>query len=107
MERARTEWLCSLGFEQDELMRDPGILFAVRRAEVDYLRPARLNDRLLVISRLTRVAGASLDFAQQIRRDDEEPVLCEGRVRVVCLRAGDLRPTRIPQQMLDRFPSQD
>ncbi|MEJ1469461.1 MAG: YbgC/FadM family acyl-CoA thioesterase, partial [Candidatus Sedimenticola sp. (ex Thyasira tokunagai)] len=48
MERARTEWLRQLGFEQDELLEKEGILFAVRRVAVDYLRPARFNDELLV-----------------------------------------------------------
>ncbi len=105
MERARTEWLRSLGFEQDDLMRDPGILFAVRRAEVDYLRPAHFNDRLIVVSEIERAAGASIDFAQMVRREDETAPLCRGRVQVVCLRAGGLRPTRIPDAMISKFQS--
>ncbi|MGB5569099.1 MAG: YbgC/FadM family acyl-CoA thioesterase, partial [Sedimenticolaceae bacterium] len=48
LERARTEWLRYLGFGQDTLMRDAGILFAVRRVEIDYLLPARFDDALLV-----------------------------------------------------------
>jgi len=48
MERARTEWLRSLGFEQDELLKRDNILFAVRSISLDYLKPARFNDRLLV-----------------------------------------------------------
>lgn len=107
MERARTEWLRSLGFEQDELIRDPGILFAVRHAEVEYLRPARFNDRLIVVSEIERVAGASIDFAQTVRREDETAPLCRGRVQVVCLRAGELRPTRVPRSMVEKFRLQD
>ena len=60
MERARTEWLRALGFEQDHLIRDEGILFAVRSASLEYHRPARFNDQLLVGVRLAerrRAAG--------------------------------------------------
>lgn len=103
MERARTEWLRSLGLEQQVLMSEAGILFAVRRAEVDYLRPARLDDALQVVTEIDRLAGASLDFLQSVRREGETGALCRARVQVVCLRAGDLRPTRIPRSVIEKF----
>ena len=96
LERARTEWLRHLGFEQDALMRDPGVLFAVRRVELDYLLPARFNDRLEVHSRIVRLAGASLDFSQTVVRLDDGAELCRGQVRVACLSVDDLRPARLP-----------
>ena len=107
LERARTEWLRHLGFEQDALMRDPGVLFAVRRVELDYLLPARFNDRLEVHSRIVRLAGASLDFAQTVVRLDDGAELCRGRGRVACLRVDDLRPARLPAAIKRRLTTRE
>jgi len=103
MERARSEWLRSLGFEQDDLMRDPGVLFAVRRVEIDYQHPARFNEQLCVFSSIVAIGGASLDFAQRIERVGDGDSLCRASVRVACLRAKDLRPARIPAAIRDRL----
>jgi acyl-CoA thioester hydrolase len=100
MERARTEWLRSLGFEQDVLSEREGILFAVRRVELDYLRPARFNDLLMVTVDLAGRGGASLDFEQEVRRDADGALCCRGRVQVACLSSRTLRPNRIPQTLL-------
>jgi len=99
LERARTEWLRSLGFVQDALMRDPGVVFAVRRVEVDYLQPARLDDALAVHARIAERRRASLVFEQEIRRGPE--VLCRGVVKVACLGASSLRPTPIPPAIVE------
>jgi acyl-CoA thioester hydrolase len=98
MERARTEWLRRLGLEQDHLRDEYGILFAVRSLAVDYLLPARFNDVLHVSVEPERAGRASLDFRQQIRRDDTTAgqLLCQGRVKIACLDAAGLRPRRIP-----------
>ena len=96
MERARSEWLRSLGFEQDVLMRDPGILFAVRHVELDYIQPGHFNDELRVVSTVQRLTGASIDFDQRILRTADDALLCRGKVQVACLRASDMRATRIP-----------
>lgn len=102
-ERARTEWLRTLGFEQDALLRDAGVVFAVRRVEVDYLRPARFNDLLAVQARVAERGRASLVFEQEIRRDGE--VLCRGLVKVACLDAASFRPAPIPQAVLEVLPN--
>lgn len=94
MERARTEWLRSLGFEQDQLIRDAGIIFAVRAVEVDYLRPARFNDALMVTAEVVHNGGASITFRQEVRRGDE--VLCRGKVKIASLDAQTLRPKPAP-----------
>ena len=99
LERARTEWLRILGFEQDALMRDQGVLFAVRRVEVDYLKPARFNDALWVHARVAERGQASLVFEQEIRRGPD--VLCRGVVKVACLDAASLRPTPIPPAIVE------
>jgi len=94
MERARTEWLRSLGFEQDQLIRDAGIIFAVRAVEVDYLRPARFNDALEVTAAVVHHGGASITFQQEVRRGDQ--VLCRGKVKIASLDAQTLRPKPAP-----------
>jgi len=100
MERARTEWLRGLGFEQDALRAREGVLFAVRRAAVDYLWPARFNDLLRVTVGLARSGGASLDFAQEVLREADGTLCCRGLVRVACLNERTQRPQRIPDKLL-------
>ncbi len=101
LERARSEWLRSLGFEQDEMAERDGVLFVVRRVEADYLSPARFNDLLTVSSRLVEIGRASLQMAQTIARGDKP--LFEARVRVACVDAHDFRPVRIPAHISERF----
>jgi acyl-CoA thioester hydrolase len=108
MERARTEWMRALGFEQDVLIRAPGILFAVRSASLEYFRPARLNDRLEVGVRLRERRRASLVFEQVVNRvDDAEGPLCTGRFRIACLIAASFRSSPIPEFILKEIPHVD
>ncbi|MEJ1355142.1 MAG: tol-pal system-associated acyl-CoA thioesterase [Candidatus Sedimenticola sp. (ex Thyasira tokunagai)] len=100
MERARTEWLRQLGFEQDELLEKEGILFAVRRVAVDYLRPARFNDELLVSASISKQGRASLTFQQEIRMADGQ-ALCRGEVQVAALDAVRFRPVSLPVTILE------
>ncbi len=101
MERARTEWLRSLGLEQDELLKQDKILFAVRSISLDYLKPARFNDRLLVTADISACGRASLSFAQVVRRDSRDAeILCTAQVRIACLAADTLRPQPLPKQLL-------
>lgn len=95
-ERARTELLRALGFEQDELAQQHGILFVVRRVEVDYQRPAVFNDLLRVVSEVTDLGRARVTFDQAVYREGEQAPLCQGRVEVACVAAGTFRPARIP-----------
>jgi len=96
MERARTEWLRSLGFEQDRLREKPGVLFVVRRAEVDYLQPARFNQLLEVSVRIAALRKASLVFEQEVRLAGGGALLARGRIKVACVDAERLRPAAIP-----------
>ena len=99
MERARSEWLRSLGVEQDQLIEQDGILFAVRHVEIDYLKPARFNDLLEVASRVIEQGRASLSFEQIITRLEAgtKTELCRGKVKIVCLDAGAFRPHPLPE----------
>jgi acyl-CoA thioester hydrolase len=103
-ERARTEWLRALGFEQTRLVAEDGILFAVRRVEIDYLRPARLDDDLVVEAEVQHAGRASLTFGQRLLRGDQ--VLSEATVRVVCLGSEDFRPVAIPTVIRERLDAQ-
>ena len=101
MERARTEWMRVLGFEQDELLDRDGILFAVRSASLDFLKPARFNDLLSVSCEVVKRGRASLTFEQVIARDGagQDP-LCTGRVRIACLDAASFQPQPIPEYLM-------
>jgi acyl-CoA thioester hydrolase len=92
-ERARTELLRLLGFGQERLRREHGLAFAVRRCLADYQGAARLDDELVVESRLTALGGASLEVEQTVRRGDERLVRLD--VKLACLGPG-LKPTRLP-----------
>ena len=101
MERARTEWLRSLGFEQDRLAREQGVMFAVRSAQIEYLRPARFNDLLHLISRISHLGRASLTFEQRvIGQGGAGELLCSGCVKVACVGAESLRPRAIPPTLI-------
>ncbi|MSO70990.1 MAG: tol-pal system-associated acyl-CoA thioesterase [Alphaproteobacteria bacterium] len=92
-ERARTEYLRTLGFEHGALKQADGVAFAVRRAVVDYQRPARLDDALEVRTRLTGLGGATLTAEQRILRQDE--ILVRLYI-LLALIGGDGRAIRLP-----------
>ena len=99
LERARTEWLRSLGFSQQQLARDPGIVFAVVSLNIDYRRPAKLDDELLVTCEPSVEGAVTIRFAQRIHRKDagdSKTLLVEADVRVACVDASTLRPRRLP-----------
>ena len=98
-ERARTEWLRSLGINQSALRDAVGGMFIVSETTARYLAPARLDDELSVTAALEAGGRASLIIAQQARRGDT--LLCEGTIRIGWVDAATLRPARIPQSILD------
>jgi acyl-CoA thioester hydrolase len=102
MERARTEWLRARGFEQDALIRELGIVFAVRSVQVDYLRPARFNELLEVRASVKQWGRASVTFVQAVLRYDEgrEEILARGEIKVACLDSTSFRPKTIPDALL-------
>jgi len=100
MERARTEWLRSLGFEQDELREKEGVLFAVHKVAVEYKRPARFNDALIVSAKIKAWGRASLTFQQEVISEMDRQVLCVGEIQIACVSDGRFRPTPIPKALL-------
>ena len=86
LERGRTEWLRALGVEQFRLAQEAGIVFAVRALNIEYLKPARLDDVLAVLTELTLPGRAQVTLKQRIERDGE--TLVEATVRIACPKMG-------------------
>jgi acyl-CoA thioester hydrolase len=107
MERARTEWLRTLGYCQRDLASQHGVLFAVTRVRIDYRRPARLDDELSVTCEPKSVGAASVSFAQAISRIDAPDILTQAEVRIACLDAKTFRPARTPEFLLSAFEAQE
>ncbi|HLW05573.1 MAG TPA: tol-pal system-associated acyl-CoA thioesterase [Azoarcus sp.] len=102
-ERARTEWLRSLGFAQHNLLQEQGIAFVVRSVQADYLAPARLDDVLTVEAQVVDIGPARLVFAQRVLR--AEDVLFNSRVTIACVDTARNRPTRIPAAIRSALPA--
>lgn len=93
IERGRSEWIRALGVDQAAMKRDHGIVFAVRRVEADYLRPARFDDELVVTTALVSASGARIVLKQEVLRAGER--LFAATVTLVCL-ADSGAPARLP-----------
>ena len=112
-ERARTEWLRSLGFDQQAMAERDGVLFVVSSAQVRYAAPARLDDELTVSVAVIHAGGASLELLQEVRRcvHEHDPrgsgatavapaLVASVQVRVACVRSGSFKPMRLPGAVL-------
>src|SRR5688572_9511088 len=100
-ERARTEWLRSLGIEQSRLREDTGGIFVVGETSVKYRSPARLDDELLVTASIREAGRVSLIIAQQAFLRTSGTLLCEGTIRIGWVEALSLKPARIPPTLLE------
>jgi len=101
LERARTEMLRHLGFEQDLLMTEAKIIFVVKSVQVDYIRPARFNDYLEVSAEIVQAKKISLNFKQQVYR--QKTLLCQASVRIACLDIETMKPKKIPDYLLNKL----
>jgi acyl-CoA thioester hydrolase len=97
MERCRTDWLRALGIDQLQLRAARGLQFAVVSVAVDFLRPAVLNDEIIVTAELLRLSGATIAFKQTIMRGDAQ--LIDANTRVACIDSGTLKPRPIPKDL--------
>ena len=108
-ERARTEWLRSLGIGQQQLREQSGGIFVVTDARLRYLRPARLDDELIVTAQLQETGRASLTIVQQALLNNEQApnqprvLLSEGTIRIGWVDATSMRPARIPSTLLEQL----
>lgn len=97
MERARTEWLRTSGFTQSTLTQQEQVLFVVHSMQLQFKKPARLDDELQVFSQLMEMGRGSFSCRQHIMRDDT--VLIEAQVKVACVNADSFKPTGIPARI--------
>ena len=106
-ERSRTEWLRSLGIEQQQLKDSLCGMFVVAETNIRYHRPARLDDELIVTASLIEIGRASMIIKQQALLKSEQPglptahLLCEGTIRIGWVHSASLQPMRIPAAILD------
>ncbi len=103
MERARTEWLRELGFEQDVLRQEYGIVFVVRRASADYRVPAKFNDLLWVTGELIDNSRTAMTIGQNVYRQEDDKLLCKGEVGIVSVDIESFRPSPIPVAILEKI----
>ena len=113
MERARTEFLRSIGYEQDQLQQELGIIFAVRSANIQYKQPARFNDGLNVVTSITSLGKASILFKQSVFLEsshhagsapDAKPcLLSEAEIKIACLNAKKFTPQSIPAPIIEKI----
>jgi acyl-CoA thioester hydrolase len=101
MERARTEWLRALGFEQTALARDHGVVFVVSSLAIEYLRPAAFNDELAVTVELETLGAAQIVLKQTVARAGKP--LAAASVRIGCVNPATFRPVRIPEAVMARI----
>ena len=120
-ERTRTEWLRSMGVEQRRLRERTGGMFVVIETSTRHLRPARLDDELIVTAALLEMGRASLTIGQKalLKSEHEQTasrdksttdsafentgLLCEGRIRIGWVDAASMRPARIPDSIVSRL----
>ena len=101
LERCRTEWLRALGIDQPRLRAERGLQFVVVNVTVDFLRPALLDDEVLVTAELVKLTGATIQFKQAIWRQDIQ--LIDATARVACLDSATLRPRPIPRDLFTEW----
>ena len=100
-ERARTEWLRSLGINQTDLRAATGGIFIVSETSVRYHRAARLDDELIVTARLQESGRASLIIVQEARLRNSGALLCDGVIRIGWVDAATLKPARMPPTIIE------
>jgi acyl-CoA thioester hydrolase len=109
-ERARTEWLRSLGIEQQRLKESTGGMFVVLETSIRYRRPARLDDELIVTASMVETGRASMIIKQHAllkseQKNEQPALLCDGTIRIGWINASSFQPTRMPASLSACFPS--
>ncbi|WP_339338123.1 tol-pal system-associated acyl-CoA thioesterase [uncultured Oceanicoccus sp.] len=101
MERARTELLRSQGFEK-QCIFDADLMFVVHGLNSEYLKPARLDDQLVVTAKVTRHGKAYMLMEQRVYRQNSEirELLCRAEVKLACVDKQTIKPKRIPAELL-------
>jgi len=103
MERARTEWLRTLGFEQTDVKDVLNVMIVVHSLQIDFKKPAKFNDLLTVVSHLVKVGRSSFSFEQKIIRDHQ--LLVQAKVKLACVSTTTFKPIAIPKPILLKLES--
>ncbi|OUR67287.1 tol-pal system-associated acyl-CoA thioesterase [Cycloclasticus sp. 46_83_sub15_T18] len=104
LERARTEFLREKGFEQDQLIEQQAVAFAVRSVQMDYIKPAKFNDELIVATQVQQLKRVSLVFQQTIIRPaDDNAIINSATIKVACLDAHSMKIKAIPTEMIEQL----
>lgn len=96
-ERARTEYLRQLHFSQQSLIRDFDLAFVVKKMDIDFIFPARLDDALEVDTTISDIRGASLFFEQSLKKEGK--ALCKATVVIACVSLSQMKPTALPERL--------
>ena len=106
MERARTEWLRSLGVDQPKLMYEERRIFVVTETRAEFVVPAKFNDELAVTAQLSNLTRATFEIEQNIYLDSlDGTLLCKGSVKAAYLNADTMRPVRVPVSLFEENES--
>lgn len=100
MERARTEWLRAMGFEQSTLLNEHHVIFVVRSVGIEYLKSAVFDDLLQVTARLEHLGRSQIIFKQTVERND---VLARAEVKIVCVNGETFKPVKIPDAIRQKL----
>jgi acyl-CoA thioester hydrolase len=103
-ERARAEALRAMGIPHADMVKQHGVMFVVRRINLDYQRPARLDDLIEIETRIIEVGGASAKLCQHFRRDSDSLAVLD--IWLGCARLGDGRAVRMPESWRNRMTAQ-
>lgn len=102
-ERARTEWLRACGVDLVALQQSDAVVFVVAKAEINYRRPARLNDELLVEVEVRNARAATMDFVQRAVRADDNTELCTATIHAACVSHETFTPRRVPNWVREKM----
>ncbi len=101
MERSRTEWLRTHGYSNAALMMELGVMFVVRSIKLDYLKPALLDDMLVITSQIKEVGRSRVTLLQEVLRGEE--LLTEGEVHLVCVDVKTFKPVSVPDVLRSQW----
>ncbi len=100
IERSRTEFLRSFGYDKPAIL-EGGLLLVVHSAQINYRRPARLDNLLSVTAQIHKLARTYIEFQQQVLRGEE--LVCEGLIRIACVDAETMKPSALPASMYQQL----
>ena len=104
-ERARTDFLRSIGIIQNKLALEENLIFVVKRCIVDYQYPARLDDEINVNVKIIEIKKASLIISQEITKlldcDNSTQAIAKLEVQIVCVNNQNFKPTKLPQKLIE------